>query len=294
MLRCEIRETKLKYLDLRKSLTSLGKELRIDGLECLLIHHSTWTLLLKRGRKYVGVFSFKSFLHQKSGTVRSRQTDRQTDVRSWSLCRGTEAPSWWTWSEPAAGPALQAGAVPWRAPGRCHCCLFEGWIDRQEAGEQKRREKTGRIWQTLSVWMQVNTQGGVGRMCNREGGSRGQEIEQKKYIKEGGKSNREALSLWWRVHQLLIAFLKFNLVHIVISHTIRESTGKLGKIFTKREGRSIKLHCFYTYHLLNRKVWRRRKGGVKGVNGEQWERQTVGRREKKKNKSNHVRYMEPL
>lgn len=32
-------------------LTSLGKELRIDGLECLLINHPTGTLLLKKGRK---------------------------------------------------------------------------------------------------------------------------------------------------------------------------------------------------------------------------------------------------
>ena len=34
-----------------KRLTSLGKELRIDSLECLLINHSTGTLLLKRGRE---------------------------------------------------------------------------------------------------------------------------------------------------------------------------------------------------------------------------------------------------
>lgn len=42
----------LKGETLIKSLTSLGKELRIDGLECLFIHHSTGTLLLKGGRKY--------------------------------------------------------------------------------------------------------------------------------------------------------------------------------------------------------------------------------------------------
>lgn len=107
----------------------------------------------------------KSFLHRESGMVRSQQTD----IRSWNLCRETVAPSWWTWSEPAAGPAPRAGAAPWRAPGRCHCCLFEGWIDRQEEREQKGGEKkTGRIWQTLSVWMQVKTQEGVARICNRE------------------------------------------------------------------------------------------------------------------------------
>lgn len=62
-------------------------------------------------------------------------------------------------------------------------CLRDGQTDRRK--ESKRgREKTGRIWQTLSVWMQVNTQEGVGRKCNgeaichRAGGSGGEEDEQ--------------------------------------------------------------------------------------------------------------------
>lgn len=37
-------------------LTSLGKELRIDGLECLLINQPTGTLLLKRGRKKLYIY----------------------------------------------------------------------------------------------------------------------------------------------------------------------------------------------------------------------------------------------
>lgn len=51
-------------------------------------------------------------------------------------------------------------------------------------------------------------------------------------LKEGGKDDREALSLWWKWQQLLITF--FVIQSNSSSHTIRESTGRLGEIFTKK------------------------------------------------------------
>lgn len=57
----------------------------------------------------------------------------------------TAVPSWWTWSEPAAGPAPPAGGAPWTAPGRCRCCLWEQNREKgmdPQTGREKRKRRT--------------------------------------------------------------------------------------------------------------------------------------------------------
>lgn len=103
---------------------------------------------------------------------------QQLDLRSWSLGTETAAPSWWTWSEPAAGPAPPAGDARWTAPDHCRCCLRdeqtergEGWMDRREEGDERSErvvmlgvkdgEKKGREDETDIEWMQADICGGV-------------------------------------------------------------------------------------------------------------------------------------
>lgn len=47
-------------------------------------------------------------------------------IHFWSLCRGTEAPSWWTVSGLAAGRGPPVDAAPWRVRGHCQRCLSAG------------------------------------------------------------------------------------------------------------------------------------------------------------------------
>lgn len=151
-----------------------------------------------------------STLRSEWGTLNSQQTH----IRSWTLCRETEAPSGWTWSEPAAGPAPRAGAAPRKAPGRCHCCLFEtergreGGMERQTGGKrvkggEKKQGGFDRHW--VCGCRSTLRDGRVTRITGRPF-VMGQAGVKEGVLKEGGKDNREALSLWWKWHQLLITF----------------------------------------------------------------------------------------
>lgn len=62
----------------------------------------------------------------------------------WNPCKGTAAPSWWIWSEPAAAPDPQADVSPWTALGHCHCCLWERKRKKERGRRGRQREKEGR------------------------------------------------------------------------------------------------------------------------------------------------------
>lgn len=47
----------------------------------------------------------------------------QSDLRFWSPCKGLAAPSWWTWSVPAACPCFRGGGTLWRAQSHLPRCL---------------------------------------------------------------------------------------------------------------------------------------------------------------------------
>lgn len=66
------------------------------------------------------------------------------DLHSWSLDTETGAPSCWTWSAPAAGPAPLAGDARWTAPNHCRYCLWEEETERERDGLTDRKgEKKG-------------------------------------------------------------------------------------------------------------------------------------------------------
>lgn len=112
-------------------LTSLRKELGVNGLKVLLIHHTTWTLLGHKCelRKLISSQLAQNILHKGlHGNFSSRQTDTalnshnngtgtrfffrficwfavsplcfiahfQPHLHFWSPYRGLAAPSWWT------------------------------------------------------------------------------------------------------------------------------------------------------------------------------------------------------
>lgn len=237
----------------------------------------------------------------------------QWDIRSWSLYRETEVPSGWTWSEPAAGPAPPAGAALSTAPDRCHCCLWQkerkGWTDRNKEerkvtqSQGKMRRKRGRMGH-LSVWMQVNIQGGVDRTLIREAFNRvGQskkdawEIKQKWIIGEkGSKIQPEVLSLWQKCLQTNVKNLNLrnsinSVLHSFISYQFTHKEKALrGKAnIHKKVGRfSLCPWLFFINSVLTifRQREQRRKKEVetkmerKSANGEEWERKIVRERKK--------------
>lgn len=86
--------------------------------------------------------------------------------------------------------------------------------DKIKSDKGKMKRKTGRMGRTLSVWMQVNIQGGVGSFNGEAFGIEEvwktaefkreiyqKALEEQKAGEQGSEKEEEVLSLWWKCHQ---------------------------------------------------------------------------------------------